>query len=86
MLERVFSSDSWDLSPSDCSVHPLPWQARKQSSFDNNVHITLMHVSSITVQTLLYRTHCFQVLIKWAFHMFKKVFDTVSVQKPHSQS
>lgn len=59
---------------------------KEASSFDNNVHITLMHVSSITVQTLLYRTHCFQVLIKWAFHMFKKVFDTVSVQKPHSQS
>lgn len=61
-------------------------EARKQSSFDNNVHITLTHVSSIIVQTLLYHTHCFQVLIKWACHMFKKVFDSVSAQKPHSQS
>lgn len=28
------------------------WQARKQSSFTNNVQITFMHLSSITVQTL----------------------------------
>lgn len=55
-----FSFCNWGSSLLVCSLF-TKWQARKQSSFANNVQITLMHLSSITVQTLR-QTHRLQAL------------------------
>lgn len=55
------------------------WQARKQNSFANNMHITFMPLIITTVQImLLHHTQCLQVLGRRAVHITVKVFDSLS--------